>query len=245
MLPKTPYDPIFEQAGQQHGVDPALLKAIASVESSFNPKAVGPETRSGRAQGLMQFVPAMQKAYGIQDPFDPEQSVGAAARMMSDLLKRYDGNVGMALEAYNGGPSLVGKSKQTAAYREKVMSRFQPQQVASAEQPPTQRITRAPRTTSQARPVQVAAMDLPASYKTALALNYMVDTDPEDKILSQVRETMTSMLGDQGGGPAGPKVLQEYYGSKPIDPFQFVRGDPNAEQEPRTMAQGGEVRKFA
>ena len=116
------YDPLFQAAGQKYGVDPSILRAIAKVESNFNPKAVGPQTRSGRAQGMMQFVPAMQKAYGISDPFNPEQSVDAAGRMMRDLLKRYDGDVGKALEAYNGGPRLVGKSRQTAQYREKVLS---------------------------------------------------------------------------------------------------------------------------
>jgi hypothetical protein len=250
MLPETQYDSLFQQYGEQHGVDPALLKAIASVESNFNPKATGPQTRSGRAQGMMQFVPAMQKAYGIKDPFDPGQSVNAAARMMSDLLKRYDGDVGMALEAYNGGPSLVGKSKQTADYRTKVMSRFAPNQSASdkgtlaltseaTQAPPA--VNRGPRTTPTGKPTATGARttserfptlsnlrieDFPMNYQTALALEYLVDTDddddPEEKVERLLQEQQVQ--ASRTTAPAGAQTLGKSLGPRSSirNPFEVL-----------------------
>jgi hypothetical protein len=254
MLPETPYDEIFARAGQQHGVDPALLKAIASVESGFNPNAVGPKTRSGRAQGMMQFVPAMQKAYDIKNPYDPDQSVNAAARMMSDLLKRYDGDVGKALEAYNGGPSMVGKSKQTAQYRTKVLSKFFPdtsteqlsvntQQLALTNQaskaPPA--MNRGPRTMPTGQPTVTGGRttaerfptlsnlrieDFPMSYQTALALEYLSDTDddddPEEKVERLLQEQQA--LGSRTTAPAGAQMLGKSLGPRSSirNPFEVL-----------------------
>ncbi|MGF6781129.1 transglycosylase SLT domain-containing protein [Paraburkholderia sp. GAS334] len=56
------FDPVFQSAGAQYGVDPQILKAIAQQESGFNPKAVNPETG---AAGIMQYIPASAKALGL------------------------------------------------------------------------------------------------------------------------------------------------------------------------------------
>lgn len=119
---KTPFDKLFQRAGEQYGVDPRVLKSMAFVESSFNPEAVGPKTKYGRAQGLMQFMPATARAYKLRNPFDPNQAVPAAARYMKDLITQFDGDLSKALEAYNGGPRLVGRSSQTKQYAQKVMA---------------------------------------------------------------------------------------------------------------------------
>lgn len=242
MLPETPYDPLFQQAGEKYNVDPALLKAIASVESNFNPKAVGPQTRSGRAQGMMQFVPAMQKAYGIKNPYDPAQSVDAAAKMMSDLIKRYDGDVGMALEAYNGGPPMVGKSKQTADYRQKVMSRFTPAQPAqqtsklaltsdAAQRPPA--MNRGPRTVPrETRPTDrfptlsnLRIEDFPMNYQTALALNYLADTEDDDEdVVEKARQVVSGQAAQRPftAAPAGGQALMKTFGSRTTNPFEVL-----------------------
>ena len=186
----TQYDPLFQAAGEKYGVDPSILRAIASVESNFNPEAIGPKTRSGRAQGMMQFIPATAKAYGLQDPFNPEQSVDAAARLMRDLQKQFGGDVGKALEAYNGGPRLVGKSKQTAKYREMVFARANKQPaepMMAAKSAPNQlkqgqMYGEAPKTRPEApRTVSMGTIEaMPLNYRTAFALQYLADNEPDD-----------------------------------------------------------------
>lgn len=191
------YDPLFQAAGEKYGVDPSILRAIASVESNFNPEAIGPKTRSGRAQGMMQFIPATAKAYGLEDPFNPEQSVDAAARLMRDLQKQFKGDVGKALEAYNGGPRLVGKSKQTAKYREMVLARagrtpsddiptpaepFMAAKSAPTQLKQGQMYGEAPKTRPEApRTVSMGTIEaMPLNYRTAFALQYLADNEPDD-----------------------------------------------------------------
>lgn len=98
----TPYADLFGRAGQAHGVDPALLAAVARQESGFDPRAVSP----AGAQGLMQLMPATADGLGVADPFDPPQAVDGAARLLRDLIGRF-GRVDLALAAYNAGPGAV------------------------------------------------------------------------------------------------------------------------------------------
>ena len=100
----TPYADLFRTAGAKHGVDPSLLAAIAKNESSFNPKAV---SHAG-ARGLMQLMPGTARELGV-DPLNPAQAVDGAARLIGKHLKNYDGNVDLALAAYNAGPGNVRK----------------------------------------------------------------------------------------------------------------------------------------
>lgn len=116
------YAPLFEQAGARHGVDPALLAAVAKVESNGNPDAVS----SAGARGLMQFMPATAHGYGI-DPLDPAQAVDAAARMLNEQRAAL-GTLELALAAYNAGPGAVRRHggippyPETRNYVRKVMS---------------------------------------------------------------------------------------------------------------------------
>ncbi|MCF6378236.1 transglycosylase SLT domain-containing protein [Nocardioides KLBMP 9356] len=98
----TPYADVFRAAGAAHGVDPALLAAVARQESGFDPGAVSP----AGARGLMQLMPGTARGLGVQDPFDPVQSVDGAARLLDDLIGRF-GSVELALAAYNAGPGAV------------------------------------------------------------------------------------------------------------------------------------------
>jgi soluble lytic murein transglycosylase-like protein len=113
-LPATPYDPYIDMVAREHGVDPTLVKAVALVESGFNPKAVS----SKGAQGLMQLMPATAKRYGISDLHDPYQSLRAGAAHLRDLLDQYDGNVTLALAAYNAGSGAVKRYGGVPAYEE-------------------------------------------------------------------------------------------------------------------------------
>lgn len=122
----TPYADLFQRAGAAHGVDPALLAAVARQESGFDPAAVSP----AGAQGLMQLMPATARGLGVSDPFDPTQAVDGGARLLGDLISRF-GSVELALAAYNAGPGAVLRYDgvppypETRAYVAKVMSSWQ------------------------------------------------------------------------------------------------------------------------
>jgi hypothetical protein len=99
-----PYAGLFTAAGRKHGVDPALLSAIAKAESSYNPRAV---SQAG-ARGLMQLMPGTARDLGV-DAFDPAAAVDGAARLMSKHLRSFGGRVDLALAAYNAGAGNVRK----------------------------------------------------------------------------------------------------------------------------------------
>lgn len=88
---------------QQYGLPDGTLFKIGGIESSFKSGLVSPKG----AQGFFQFMPDTAKAYGLRDPNDFEQSADAAGRYMRDNLKRYGGNINLALADYNGGPKAA------------------------------------------------------------------------------------------------------------------------------------------
>jgi soluble lytic murein transglycosylase-like protein len=88
----------------QHRLDPALLHAIISAESAFNPKAV---SHAG-AQGLMQLMPATARRFGVANSFDPIANVNGGARYLRWLMDRFK-NLKLALAAYNAGEGAVEK----------------------------------------------------------------------------------------------------------------------------------------
>lgn len=96
------FRPIFEAAGKEWNVDPALLMAVAHQESGGNPKAVSPKG----ARGLMQIMPRTGQELGLADPHDPEQSIYAGAKYLSQMLDRFK-RPELALAAYNAGPSVA------------------------------------------------------------------------------------------------------------------------------------------
>lgn len=102
----TKYDKYFEKYGDKYGVDSELLKAIADVESNFNPNA-----KSGAgAMGLMQFMPGTWAAYGSGSAYNAENSINAGGKYMSNLLNQYGGDTEKALAAYNAGSGTVDKA---------------------------------------------------------------------------------------------------------------------------------------
>jgi soluble lytic murein transglycosylase-like protein len=102
-LAGVPYADLFTRAGARHGVDPALLAAVASQESGFDPTAVS----SAGARGLMQFMPATARGLGV-DPLDPASAVDGAARYLAQLTRQF-GSTELGLAAYNAGPGTVSR----------------------------------------------------------------------------------------------------------------------------------------
>ncbi len=113
-LPPTPYDPFIRRVASEQGLDPSLIKAVALVESGFNPRAVSPKG----ARGLMQLMPATARRYGVRDPHDPYENLYAGTRHLRDLLVEFQGDVPLALAAYNAGAGAVRRSGGIPAYRE-------------------------------------------------------------------------------------------------------------------------------
>lgn len=97
------FAPIVERAARVNGVDEALVHAVIFAESSYDPRALSP----AGAAGLMQLMPATARRYGVRDLFDPAQNVSGGVRLLRDLLAQFDGNVELALAAYNAGASAV------------------------------------------------------------------------------------------------------------------------------------------
>lgn len=99
------YDDTFTVQAQRNGIDPLLLKAQAIVESGGRPTAVS----SAGAKGLMQFMPATARGYGLSDPFNPQESIRAASDYMSDLIDRFDGNMDHVAAGYNAGETNMAR----------------------------------------------------------------------------------------------------------------------------------------
>ena len=96
---------LFEEAAQTYGVSVNLLKAIGYAESSFRPDA----TSHCGAQGIMQLMPKTAEYLGVSDAYDPKENIMGGAKYISQLLNKYDGNVSLALAAYNAGSGNVAK----------------------------------------------------------------------------------------------------------------------------------------
>lgn len=114
---------VIEQVASELVLDPALIRAVIHAESAFNPQAI---SRRG-AQGLMQLMPETASMLGVQDPSQPEQNIRAGSLYLQQLLQSFDGDLKLALAAYNAGPGTVRRFggvppyAETTAYIERVM----------------------------------------------------------------------------------------------------------------------------
>lgn len=105
---------MISQISHKHGVDEKLVKALVQQESGFNPSA---KSHCG-AMGLMQLMPGTAKTLGVKDAFNPVQNVDGGVRHLKWLLSKYNGNVILALAAYNAGSGAVDKYGSVPPYAE-------------------------------------------------------------------------------------------------------------------------------
>lgn len=97
---------MIDNVAREHSVDPALVREVARQESGFHACAVSPKG----AQGLMQLMPATQAQLEVHDPFNPQESLSAGAKLLKQLLDRYHGDLALALSAYNAGMTRVDRT---------------------------------------------------------------------------------------------------------------------------------------
>jgi soluble lytic murein transglycosylase-like protein len=118
------YQGIVEAAAKSHGVDSALVHAVITAESGYNPNAI---SRRG-ASGLMQLMPDTARRYGVRNIFDPVENVHGGVRYLKDLLAMFNGDVKLAVAGYNAGENAVIRAgnrvppyAETEAYVPKVI----------------------------------------------------------------------------------------------------------------------------
>lgn len=122
----------FRAAAKRNGVEDAWLRAIAHAESGFDPRAMSPKG----AQGVMQLMPSVARAYGVADPFSSAQSIDGGARHIKALMRRYHGDLTLVAAAYNAGAGAVQRFggvppySETQAYVEKVQALYARYRVA-------------------------------------------------------------------------------------------------------------------
>ena len=240
-----------------------ILSTIRQVESSNN---YGAQAKGSSASGAYQFIDSTWQAstkksglgteYARAKDAPPEVQDAVAAFAVRDILNRTGNDVSkVPLVWYTGNPEGRMTEDALRANQGLTPDKYQQKWLSVLSGGAPAQTAQAPRTTAQG-PKQVGARvaaafnprDLPSSYTSALALNYLADTDPEGLTMSKVNEMLTEMIEDGGGAakPAGGKILQQFAQAKSVDPFQFVLQEEKPKQRvvprmPKMFADGGEV----
>ncbi len=105
---------LVASSARLYAVSPELISAVIGAESHGDPSAV---SRAG-AQGIMQLMPPTSLQYGVANPFDAAQNIEGGTHYLHDLLRRYRGNITLAVAAYNAGPGAVDAAHGVPAFAE-------------------------------------------------------------------------------------------------------------------------------
>jgi Transglycosylase SLT domain/Domain of unknown function (DUF4124) len=120
------YHSIVHEKASAYNLDPSLIKAVIKTESNWNSRAM---SRKG-AMGLMQLMPSTANDLNVHDPFDPEENIEGGTKYLKYLLEHFNGDLTLALAAYNAGPKTVEKFgyvppiSETRQYVKKVLSLY-------------------------------------------------------------------------------------------------------------------------
>lgn len=122
---QLPFNKEVAAAAKETLLEPALIQAVIATESHHNPRALSPRG----AQGLMQLMPFTAKRFSVRDAFNPAQNILAGARYLRELKDLYNGDLQLALAAYNAGPEAVNRYgrkippfRETMGYVPKVLN---------------------------------------------------------------------------------------------------------------------------
>jgi len=107
------FHPIILKAASRYDVDPALVKAIIKAESGYNARAL---SKRG-AMGLMQLMPGTAEELGVKDGFNPEHNINGGVRYFKKLMDRFEGDVSLALAAYNAGSTKVRRYRGVPPFK--------------------------------------------------------------------------------------------------------------------------------
>jgi soluble lytic murein transglycosylase-like protein len=110
----TQLAPHIDEASQQYGIDPKLIRAVIHVESNFDPQAVSLKG----AQGLMQLMPQTARDLQVSDVFSPKENIDGGTRYLRYLMDIYNQDMSLALAAYNAGPEKVNQYRGIPPYQE-------------------------------------------------------------------------------------------------------------------------------
>lgn len=113
-MQRVPFGAQIVAVAERHGIDPLLVAAVVQTESAFDKLAVSPQG----ALGLMQMMPETAEEFGVANVYDPSQNLDAGASYLASLLRRFDGDLVLALAAYNAGPGKVRRMGGMPPFRE-------------------------------------------------------------------------------------------------------------------------------
>lgn len=112
--PEGGLEPLIRLHAENTHLDPKLVQALIQVESGYNAAALS----NKGAMGLMQLMPATAKDLAVSDPYDPAENIRAGTKFFRGLVDRFEGQLEIALAAYNAGPGAVEKYGGIPPYAE-------------------------------------------------------------------------------------------------------------------------------